>query len=151
MPTYARVLAALSRADVRFIVVGGWAVAYAGYERLTLDLDLLVDREPSNLEALLGVLTRLGDGAASELTADDFPAEEGAVRIAETLVFDLFVQMSGQTYSDMLPETVVHDVEDAPVHFLSAEALIRLKSASLRPKDRLDAEALRAIQSGEPF
>ncbi len=149
MPTYAEVLAALSRADVRFIVVGGWAVAYAGFERLTLDLNLLVDREPANLRTLLDVLTRLGDGAAAELAPEDFPLEEGAVRIAETLVFDLFVLMSGQTYADLLPQTALHDVDREPVRFLNADGLIALKSESLRPKDRLDAEALRAVQCGE--
>ena len=149
MPTYANVLATLSRAEVRFVVVGGWAVTYAGFERLTLDLDLLVGHEPSNIQTLLDVLTRLGDGAAAELTPGDFPLEEGAVRIAETLVFDLFVQMSGQTYADLLPASVSHDVEGESVRFLGADALIALKSASLRPKDRIDAEALRAIQRGE--
>ena len=88
------------------------------------------------------MLTRVGDGAAAELTPDDLPLEEGAVRLDETLAVDLFTLMSGQTYTDLLPE---------PVRFLSAAGRIRLKSASLRPKDRLDAEALRAILRGERF
>ena len=88
------------------------------------------------------MLTRVGDGAAAELTPDDLPLEEGAVRLDETLAVDLFTLMSGQTYTDLLPETV---------RFLSAAGQIRLKSASLRPKDRLDAEALRAILRGERF
>lgn len=88
------------------------------------------------------MLTRVGDGAAAELTPDDLPLEEGAVRLDETLAVDLFTLMSGQTYTDLLPETV---------RFLSAAGRIRLKSASLRPKDRLDAEALRAILRGERF
>lgn len=97
------------------------------------------------------MLTRVGDGAAAELTPDDLPLEEGAVRLDETLAVDLFTLMSGQTYTDLLPETDVHDVEGEPVRFLSAAGRIRLKSASLRPKDRLDAEALRAILRGERF
>ena len=151
MPTFASLLAALSRDRVRMVVVGGFAVAYAGYERFTEDVDLLVDVEPDNLRRFLDVLTCVGDGAAAELTPDDLPLEEGAVRLDETLAVDLFTLMSGQTYTDLLPETDVHDVEGEPVRFLSAAGRIRLESASLRPKDRLDAEALRAILRGERF
>lgn len=149
MDTFAGLLAALVRADVDFIVVGGLAVAFAGYARMTDDVDILVSADTDNLDRMLGVLAAFGEGAATELSADDFPIEEGCVRVAEHFDLDIFTLMSGQTYGDLLSQTAVHEVEGVPVRHLSAEGLIRLKADSLRPKDQLDVAALRAIQRGD--
>jgi hypothetical protein len=149
MDTFAGLLAALARADVDFIVVGGLAVAFAGYARVTDDVDILVNARTDNLDRMLGVLAGFGEGAATELSADDFPIEEGCVRVAEHFDLDIFTLMSGHTYDDQLPMTALHEVEGVSVRHLSAEGLIRLKEDSLRPKDQLDVVALRAIQRGE--
>lgn len=149
MDTFASLLAALGRGGVDFVVVGGLAVAFVGYARVTDDVDILVDADPANLRAMLDVLAGFGEGAATELSPDDFPLEEGCVRIAESFDLDIFTQMSGHTYADLLPQTAVHEVEDVPVRHLTAEGLLRLKTDSLRPKDQLDVAALRAILRGE--
>ena len=148
MLTFASALAALSRGSVECVVVGGLAVAKAGYVRVTDDVDLLVEPSPDNLRRLIAVLATFGDGAAATLTPDDFPVEEGAVRLAEDFDIDLFTLMSGHAYADLLPLAAVHDVEGEPVRFLGAEGLIRLKAGSLRPKDQLDVQALRAVLDG---
>lgn len=149
MDTFANVLAALSRGDVDFIVVGGLAVAFAGFARVTDDVDILVDADPANLGRMLAVLEGFGEGAATELSPDDFPLEEGCVRVAEDFDLDIFSLMSGHTYADLLPLTSTRDVDGVPIRHLTAEGLIRLKGDSLRPKDQLDVATLRAIQRGE--
>ena len=138
-------LAELARADVVFLTVGGLAVAQAGYPRFTEDIDVLVEASPDNLDRLVGVLSTFGEGAAAELTPADFPLEEGAVRVIEDVVIDVFTLMSGHTYADLLPLSDLHDVEGEAVRFLSAEGLLRLKAPSLRPKDQTDAAELRRI------
>ena len=142
-------LAVLVRAQVDFLVVGGVAVANAGYARFTEDIDLLVDGSEPNVHRLIAALSTYGDGAAAELTPDDFPDEEGAVRLIDDVVVDLSTRMSGRSYADLLSFSVVNDRSGEPVRYLDAEGLLLLKSNSLRPKDRLDAEALRAILRGE--
>ena len=109
---------------------------------------MLVEATPSNLARLISTLSTFGDGAAAALTPDDFPVEEGCVRVAEDFDVDVFTVMSGHTYADLLPLTVDHDVDGSSVRFLSAEGLIRLKEPSLRPKDQADVAALRAILAG---
>jgi predicted nucleotidyltransferase len=147
MTTFADVLKALAAAGVDYILVGGLAVAFAGYARATDDLDLLVEASEPNLRRLLEVLEGFGEGAARELSPTDFPLEEGCVRVAEDFDVDLFTLMSGQTYADLLPESVVHDLGGVPIRHLSAEGLIRLKAPSPRPKDQLDVQALRDLRA----
>lgn len=145
MDTFESVLAALAREQVSFIVVGGLATVQAGYVRLTEDVDLLVQADRPNLAKMIQVLSGVGSGAAAELTPDDFPLEEGAVRVAESFDIDLFTLMSGHRYEDLLPLTTRHEVLGQAVTFLSPEGLICLKKDSLRPKDQLDVQALREI------
>ena len=145
MLTFESLLVALARADVRFLVVGGLAVAQAGHVRFTEDVDLLVDTAPANLDALLTALSAVGDGAARDLTPDDFALEEGAVRIVDEFAIDLFTQMSGHTYADLAPLAEPHPVGGETVWFLGAEGLLCLKAPSLRPRDQQDAEALRDL------
>lgn len=142
---FAELLAALAAAQVDFLVVGGLAVAQAGYLRATLDVDLLLDASEANLVRLLSALHGFSEEAAEVLSPDDFPLEEGAIRVAEDFDLDLFTLMSGETYADLLPLSAEHLVLGRPVRFLSAEGLIRLKAPSLRPKDRLDVEMLRRL------
>lgn len=148
MLTFESLLAALARSSVRFLVVGGLAVAQAGFARFIEDVALLVDTGADNLTRLLAMLADFGDGAATDLTPADFPLEEGAIRIVDEFVIDRFTQMSGLTFGDLRPLADWHDVDGTPVLFLGRNGLLRLKEPSLRPRDQADAAALRALQAG---
>jgi hypothetical protein len=145
MNTFEDLLAELARERVEFVVVGGLAVAMAGYPRTTNHLDILVAVNKTNLERLLTVLARFGEGAATELSPDDFTMEEGCIRVSEIFDVDLFTQMSGFTYSDLLPQTGEASVAGQTVRHLNAHGLLRLKEQSLRPKDQHDVQVLREI------
>lgn len=139
------VLAALSRAEVRYLVVGGVACALNGFVRTTEDVYILVDADPDNLRRLLSVLASFGEGHASELRVEDFTDEEGAIRLIEDFPIDMFTRMGGKRYADMLPHKRVHDGE-APIPFVDVEGLILLKSGSVRQRVRIDVEALRQLR-----
>jgi hypothetical protein len=138
------VLAALSRADVRYLVVGGVACVLNGLVRTTEDVDILVDAKPENLRRMLAALEKIGGGYARELSVGDFTDEEGAVRLVEDFPIDIFTRMGGRSYEDMLAYEKVH-VGDVRIPFVGAEGLILLKSKSHRPQDKLDVEGLRRL------
>ena len=142
---FERLLAALSRADVLYLVVGGVACALNGFIRVTEDVAVLVDADPDNIRRLIEALSQVGDGHAHELRLEDFADEESAVRLIEDFPIDIFTRMGGKWYADMLPHKRVHDVE-VPIPFVDAEGLILLKSRSSRPQDRTDVEALRGLR-----
>ncbi|HVS09806.1 MAG TPA: hypothetical protein VMS76_08015, partial [Planctomycetota bacterium] len=102
------VLAALSRAEVRYLVVGGVACALNGFVRTTEDVDILVDAEPENVRRMIAALSRIGEGYARELRVEDFPDEEGAVRLVEDFPIDIFTRMGGLRYGDLLPHRRLH-------------------------------------------
>lgn len=141
---FASALAALVRAEVRFLVVGGVACVLNGHVRTTEDVDLLVDAEPENVARLLGALATLGEGHARELGVEDFTDEEGAIRLVEDFPIDLFTRMGGRRYADLLRYRKVFP-GDVPIPYVDAEGLISLKSGSRRPKDQNDVAALQRL------
>ena len=56
---FGRILQALVEHDVRFVIVGGVAAVLQRVPVTTMDLDIVHDRRPNNLEPLLAVLAAL--------------------------------------------------------------------------------------------
>ena len=80
---YEKLLAKLARAEVKFIIVGGVAVALNGFVRTTEDVDILIEASADNVGRLLDELKEFGEGYARELSPGDFSDSEGAIRIIE--------------------------------------------------------------------
>ena len=53
---YEKLLAKLVRAEVKFIIVGGVAVALNGFVRTTEDIDILIEASAENVTRLLDEL-----------------------------------------------------------------------------------------------
>lgn len=66
--------------DVRFLVVGGYALAAHGHPRYTKDLDVWVWLDPDNAQRILAALDDFGFGQLG-LTVDDFLAPEMVVQL----------------------------------------------------------------------
>lgn len=146
--SFEKLLVRLTEAEVKFLLVGGLAVALNGYVRLTEDVDLLVEDSSENLEKLLATLAEFGEGFARELSVSDFTPEEGAIRIIEATedcVIDLFTVMGGQRFTQLSADASRHTVAGREILVASREVLIGLKERSVREKDQLDVLALRRL------
>ena len=64
---YEKLLAKLARAEIKFIIVGGVAVALNGFVRTTEDVDILIESSSGNVARLLDELGNFGEGHAREL------------------------------------------------------------------------------------
>jgi predicted nucleotidyltransferase len=151
-PSFERLLVLLADAGVRFVVVGGVAVTLNGYVRLTEDVDVIVESSDDNILRLIAALSGWGEGYAAELSLADFPDEEGAVRVVEeteSCQIDIFTVMSGFHYLDLVADAGTFTLRDHAIRFASKQALLRLKSNSVREKDRIDALALRQLLDRE--
>ena len=146
--SFEKLLVLLAKSGVRFVLVGGVAVAFQGYVRLTEHVDILIDDAPENVDRILKVLAGYGEGFAGELSAADFTKQEGAIRIVEEgeqMQIDIFTLMSGRHFADVVGEADQFRVGDQTVAVASKPSLIGWKERSPREKDRLDAIALRQL------
>lgn len=135
--------ASLRSHDVRYVILGGFAVVLHGIPRMTFDLDILIEPSHENARRLLDAFDEAGLGTASLTTAEQLLAEEITV-FRDVIRIDVQTRTHGISFSEAWRERVirVHDGEEVPV--ISREHLIRSKKASGRPRDLEDARILEA-------
>ena len=132
----------LNRRQARYVVVGGFAMSALGYNRRTMDVDLLVDTNGDNESRVLEAVATLPDGAARQIKPGEI-AEWTVVRIADEIVVDLMRSACGVEYSMAQPGIQIRDVEGVAIPFASAELLWRMKKPTHREKDIPDLLFLR--------
>lgn len=62
-PDFKEFFESLNRNDVRYLVVGGYAVAFHGYPRYTKDIDVWIEATTDNVQRLIQALRDFGFGA----------------------------------------------------------------------------------------
>ncbi len=153
------VFAALTVANVRYVVVGGVAVVLHGHPRLTADLDLVVDLAPDAAAAAIDALLGLGLVSRLPVEPHDFADPEvraGWIADRNVRVFslhdptdalievDLFAE-SPLPFEELYERSGVVRLGSASVHVASIEDLIAMKRMAARPQDLADIHALEAI------
>lgn len=132
---------------VKYLVVGGWAVSVHAQPRATMDMDILVSSEPSNLEAVYSALLRFG--APLETIDKRTFLEAGTFfRLGiPPCQIDIFTAIDGVTFEECWTNRFELQLEPEGVaQFISVGDLIKNKLASGRPQDLADAEAIERAQ-----
>ena len=142
----------LNAEGAKYVVIGGFAIRAAGYDRRTMDIDLLIDLSPDNETRVYAALAHLPDQAVLELTPGEV-ARYTVVRIADEIVVDLLGKAGGIDYSEAAAEIAFHVVEGVRIPFASPRLLWRMKRSTYRDKDAADVHFLRALltRMGEPL
>jgi hypothetical protein len=144
---YRDILHALSDENVRFILVGAYALAAHGYPRATMDIDIWVMPSPDNAEAVLRALRSFGV-PLHNLTKKDLE-EDGTVfqiGVAPRRI-DIITAATGLTFEHTYQNSVLVNIDGIDVHIPSIEDLIINKKATGRTKDLADAEALELLKT----
>jgi predicted nucleotidyltransferase len=141
-PDFKDFLRLLNAHSVRYLVVGGYAVAYHGYVRATGDLDIFVEPSPSNAAALVSVLKEFGFDQPDVLP-ELFTQPKCLVRLGqEPVKLELMNSISGVDFATCHRNRVVADIEGVEVSFINLKELLANKQATGRLKDKADAEEL---------
>jgi hypothetical protein len=117
----------LNEEGAEYLVVGAWAMILNGLIRATEDVDILIAENPSNYQKVIQALSRLPDGAASELVPEDF-AENSFVKIADDIEVDVGIRAWTVTYAEAHPNAQRTRVEGVEIPYLSISDLIRSKN-----------------------
>jgi len=137
----------LINAGVEFIIIGGYAVNYHGYNRTTGDLDLWIKPDNDNRDILLTVLDRFGfdNKSLEKLHNTDF---------SQPFVFnfwerphkvDILTKISGVSFKEAYESRIVENFEGLSIPFLDFNHLILSKMATNRLRDQADVEELQKI------
>jgi len=139
----ARLARALNAHQVRYVLIGGFAVIAHGGARTTKDIDLLVDAAPDNVARVRAALQILEDKAADDVRDEDV-ARYSVVRVADEIVVDLMAAACGVNYADACRDAVIVQFGDVPVPVASPQTLMRTKNTP-RPSDAADRQFLQVL------
>lgn len=130
------------RLDVKFLIVGAYAVAFFGKPRYTKDIDVFVEPSMANGLRIVSALEEFGFGSVG-LAAADF-AQAGQIiqlGVPPTRI-DLLTRIDGVTFEEAWSSRVAARYGNADVFYIGREALLKNKRASARPQDLLDVRTL---------
>ena len=145
-PDFVDLLRALSAAEVRFLVVGAYAVTFHARPRATGDLGLWLDPSPENARRAWGALRDFGAPMAG-LTEQDLATPRLVFQLGvEPRRIDLLTSLTGLEFDSAWPRRVAGTFGDVPCHYLSREDLLVNKRALGRPRDLADVEMLEGEQ-----
>ena len=144
--TFVRIAAALEREQVDYVVVGSMAMAAQGLVRATQDLDIFVAPDAGNIARLRAAPhATFGDPHIDEISAEELAGDYPAVQYvppAGDYSIDILTRL-GEVFRYEDIESEVVDVSGVHVRVATPRMLVRMKRDTVRPKDRLDAEAIR--------
>ncbi len=135
----------LNSNGVEYLIVGALAVSWHGFSRYSADVDFFVRSTPENAARVLAALRQFGFGSLP-LSVDDFSNPDRIIQLGhEPHRIDIMTSISGVEFAEAWEHRVEAQMDGLPVSVIGLPALLRNKSASGRPKDRIDVEALRQL------
>lgn len=133
---------ALNAAEVRYMVVGGYAVSFHARPRFTKDLGLWVEAELQNAQRTWRALAAYG-APVTELTPSDLANPQMVFQIGlPPIRIDILTSALGLTFAEAWERRVRAKYADCPVAYLSKQDLIENKRRVARPQDLEDVRAL---------
>jgi hypothetical protein len=141
-PDFVDLLRAFVAADVRFLIVGAYALALHGRPRATGDLDVWVEPNPANAAKVMQALAAFG-APLTDVSVDDFsrPGVTYQIGVPPGRI-DILTELTGITFAEAWPDRLRRHFGDIEVDFIGRDAFIRNKRATGRPKDLGDIEGM---------
>lgn len=128
--------------EVKYLVIGGYAVVQYAEPRFTKDLDILISTEPVNAQAVYAALREFG-APLTGLSPKDFSEEGFFFQIGVSPVrVDVLMGIPGIHFDECWNRRMEVDFDGLKVIFISKQDLIASKRAAGRPQDLLDVDLL---------
>jgi hypothetical protein len=164
MPTdFLSVLGEFERLRIRYVLVGGLAVMLHGVDRLTADIDLVVDLAPEEATKAVQALLVMGFKPHAPLDALEFAdpvvrerwrRDAGMVCLSfwdpenRRPTVDLFADYP-MDFQTLLDHSIRMPLTQIGVQVASIDHLVAIKRASGRPKDLEDVRRLLDLKKVE--
>ena len=141
-PDFKEFVQLLNLFQVRYLVIGGYAVAYHGHPRYTKDLDIWLDVSKANARRMIAVLSEFGFESL-RLTEGDFTVPNQVIQLGHPpLRIDLLVGLASLSFRKCFASRIVADLDGVEVNFIDVTSLILSKRSAGRAQDWADIEQL---------
>ena len=144
------ILTAISNAGVEFMIAGGFAVNFHGYNRSTSDMDIWIKPEEENKIKIFSALQKVGYSAATlhPVLGLDFTKPFSFSVGEEPVDVDIFNHITGVSYAEAEKNKISFKWNNKlDVSFISLRDLLVNKMLTGRGKDKVDVDELQKINA----
>ena len=139
---YEEFLGLLNKHDVRYCIIGAFALAFHARPRYTKDLDILIEATTDNAKRLLAALEEFGFGSL-DMTVDDFLTKGNIIQLGyEPVRIDIITSIKGLEFADIWKSRIQGPYGKQTVSYIDRQNLIRSKNLTNRAQDKADLELL---------
>jgi len=132
----------LNSANVKYLIVGGYAVAFHGHPRFTGDIDVFIECSEANARKMNVVLQDFGFKELG-LSEQDFLKDGTIIQLGlPPNRIDIITAIDGVNFQDAWETKIPATLSGVPVHFISKDLLLKNKRAVGRTKDIADVEEI---------
>ncbi len=132
----------LNKNKVRYLVIGGYAVAFHGHPRYTKDIDIWIGMDRENAANIVKALAEFGF-ASLELKEEDFTTPDQIIQLGYLPErIDILTTPPGVNFEECYARRVETKMDGVLVNFIDVEDLKRNKKAAGRHQDLADVENL---------
>jgi hypothetical protein len=135
--------------SVRYIMIGGFATRFHGFNRNTDDLDIWLEDTIENRKNLRKAFVDLSYGDFASLETMEFVPGWTRFNVGGGIELDILTKMDGLqglTFGECLVMASIADLEGIKIPFLHITHLIENKKKVNRPKDQIDVIELEKIR-----
>ena len=140
----ARVCGLLNSAGVKYVVIGGFAVALHGGVRVTKDIDILIEPTLANARRTLKALGSLRWGIARKLDPSEI-LRKPITLIGDDPRVDILTLAWSVRYADAAPKAEKAEIDGVEIPYADLDTLIRTKQTN-RFQDKADVESLEEVK-----
>ena len=135
----------LNKRQVKYVLVGGWAVIFEGYSRTTGDIDLLVEIEEENAKKIIECIKEFW-GSSTGISKEDFLQSDNIIMMGRVpFRIDILTSISGVSFEEAYQSSKIYNDDGITIRCIHINELITNKKATGRLKDLADAEMLEKI------
>ena len=135
-------IGSLNAKHVRYLVIGGYAVALHGHPRYTKDIDVWIELSPENAAKMVQALEQFGFESL-QLQADDFLTPDQVIQLGyPPNRIDIITTPPGVEFESCYASRMEVEIAGVLVKFINLENLKKSKRAAGRLQDLADIENL---------
>ncbi len=152
-PEFINFLKCAQKNKLRYLCIGGYAVNYYGYHRMTEDLDVWIAPTNENKNIFLNTMLCMGytENELNDIKNEDFTSYFMCSLGARPNVIDVITILHySLNFDESEKKMSLHKLsDDIELRLVSYESLKEVKLRSLRPKDLWDISQLEKIRNSK--
>ena len=149
LPEYKHLLLLLNKHNVEYMLIGGYAVIYYGYERSTTDMDIWLKPENVNRDKLIAALKEFEINSESlvKLSVLDFNQIQFFFFGEKPRRIDFLTKINNVTFDEAYPVVNFLPLQNEKIPVIQYEHLILSKISNNREQDKADVDMLQKIRN----